>query len=84
MVQKKMKTSNERIAYLDCFAGISGDMTLSALIDAGADIEFIRNSIKSIVNEDVKIKTLRVKKKSVSASLLSIEVENGSLSPSRN
>lgn len=79
-----MKTSNERIAYLDCFAGISGDMTLSALIDAGADIEFIRNSIKSIVNEDVKIRTLRVKKKSVSASLLSIEVENGSLSPSRN
>ena len=27
-----------RIAYFDCFAGISGDMALGALIDAGAEI----------------------------------------------
>ena len=30
-----------KIAYFDCFAGISGDMLMGALIDAGASIEHI-------------------------------------------
>ena len=30
-----------RIAYLECFAGISGDMLLGALIDAGVPLEVL-------------------------------------------
>jgi uncharacterized protein (TIGR00299 family) protein len=37
-----------RVAHFDCFSGISGDMTLGALIDAGVDPEPIRQGIASL------------------------------------
>lgn len=30
------------IAYLDCFSGISGDMLLGALLDAGLSLDNLR------------------------------------------
>ena len=30
-----------KLAYFDCFSGISGDMTLGALVDAGLPIRYI-------------------------------------------
>jgi uncharacterized protein (TIGR00299 family) protein len=37
-----------KIAYFDCFAGISGDMTLGALIGAGADPERLREGLAGL------------------------------------
>jgi pyridinium-3,5-bisthiocarboxylic acid mononucleotide nickel chelatase len=37
-----------KIAYFDCFAGISGDMTLGALIGAGADPEKLREGLAGL------------------------------------
>jgi uncharacterized protein (TIGR00299 family) protein len=36
------------IAYFDCFSGISGDMTLGALIDAGADRALLDAAIEAL------------------------------------
>ncbi len=37
-----------RVAHFDCFSGISGDMTLGALIDAGVPAEAIQSGIASL------------------------------------
>ena len=37
-----------RIAHFDCFSGISGDMTLGALIDAGVDADAVRAGVDSL------------------------------------
>ncbi len=50
-----------KIAYFDCTSGISGDMTLGALVDAGVDLAAIQAGIDSLglpscrlVSEEVK------------------------------
>jgi len=50
------------IAYFDCFAGISGDMALGALIDAGAERALLDATVEALrlgdeVNIDVRHET---------------------------
>ncbi len=37
-----------KIAYFDCFSGISGDMTLSALVDAGLDQDVLMSELAKL------------------------------------
>jgi uncharacterized protein (DUF111 family) len=37
-----------RIAYLDCFSGMSGDMFLGALIDAGVSSELLEKTVAAL------------------------------------
>jgi uncharacterized protein (TIGR00299 family) protein len=61
-----------RIAYFDCTSGISGDMTLGALVDAGVDLAAIQAGIDSLglpscqlTQEEVKRKGFRATKVNV-------------------
>ena len=48
-----------KIAYFDCFAGISGDMTLGALIGAGADPDRLRDGLAALGMEGYRIEVGR-------------------------
>lgn len=51
-----------KIAYFDCFSGISGDMVLGALVDLGFDLE---KEIKKLNLSSFRIEIKRVKKQGI-------------------
>lgn len=61
-----------KILYLDCFSGISGDMTLSALVDAGADRQYIEDELRKIAVEPFTLEWKRVVKRGIAALKLDV------------
>lgn len=53
--------------YLECSSGISGDMTVAALLDLGADQEVLKKAIASLPVEGFSIEVSRVKKSGLDA-----------------
>src|SRR4029077_20698473 len=64
-----------RIAYLDCASGISGDMTLGALVDAGAELASIQDGIDSLGLPSCRLVAREVKKRGFRATQISVEHE---------
>jgi pyridinium-3,5-bisthiocarboxylic acid mononucleotide nickel chelatase len=64
-----------RIVYLDCASGISGDMTLAALIDAGASLSAIQAGIDSLGLPNCRLVGSEVKKQGFRATQLTVEHE---------
>ena len=64
-----------RIAYLDCASGISGDMTLGALIDAGVDLAAVQAGIDSLGLPSCRLVVQEVKKCGFRATQLTVEHE---------
>lgn len=65
-----------RIAYFDCFAGISGDMTLGALVDAGADFEALKNELSKLHVHDFELSLDKVTKRGISASDVTVHTHH--------
>ena len=57
----------KKTLYLECRSGISGDMTVAALLDLGATEENLRNTLAKLPLEGYKIKIGRVQKSGLDA-----------------
>lgn len=65
-----------KIAYFDCVGGISGDMTLAALIDAGANSRKIISQLKELPVEGFEIRVWEEVKRGWRGMRVSVEVTN--------
>lgn len=63
----------QRIAYLDCFSGISGDMFLSALLHLGLDEKHLRTGLDRLNLGDVRLKITRITRCGISAQKLTVK-----------
>ncbi|CAN5504524.1 nickel pincer cofactor biosynthesis protein LarC [soil metagenome] len=61
-----------RTAHFDCVSGISGDMTLAALIDIGVDAEAIRSGIGSL-GLPIELSIEKVKKGGFASTYVQVE-----------
>ncbi|MFA0781685.1 nickel pincer cofactor biosynthesis protein LarC [Fervidibacter sacchari] len=61
-------------AFVDCFAGISGDMLLGALIDAGAPVDDLLLGLKTLPVSGWELEVERVQKGAVAATSVSVIV----------
>lgn len=57
--------NSDKILYLECGTGISGDMTVAALLDLGADQEKLLKVLEGIPGHGFKVQISRVKKSGI-------------------
>ncbi len=62
-----------RFAYLDCFSGISGDMFLGALVDAGVPPDLLRETVRGL-NLGAELEITRVDRNGITATKVDVIV----------
>ena len=68
-----------RIAYFDCFSGISGDMILGALVDAGAPFDKLKEGLLQLKLEGYTLTKSIVLKKGIKATKIDVVIDSPDL-----
>jgi pyridinium-3,5-bisthiocarboxylic acid mononucleotide nickel chelatase len=78
-----------RIAFLDCFSGISGDMFLGALVDAGVPLEVLAETVAAL-NVGARLDMRKVVRGGITGTKVDVltgdnpEVESSASPPARS
>ena len=66
-----------RELYLECYSGISGDMSVAALLDAGADKEYLLKTLATMPLTGYEVKITRVKKNGIDSCDFNVVLDSG-------
>ena len=83
LANDRRPTTNDgssRIAYLDCFSGISGDMFLGALIDAGVPAKVFEDAVEAL-GVGARLEISKVNRSGISATKVGVIVAGHKDSP---
>ncbi len=70
-----------KILYYDCFAGISGDMNLGAMIDLGIDPKYLREQLRKIEIGPYEIRVTRDQRRGIFGTKLDVILPSGEGAP---
>ncbi len=70
-----------RILYYDCFAGISGDMNLGAMIDLGVDPKVLREQLQKIKIGSYEIQVIKDQRQGILGTKVDVIVPSGKRRP---
>jgi pyridinium-3,5-bisthiocarboxylic acid mononucleotide nickel chelatase len=65
-----------KAAYFDCFSGISGDMTLGALVDAGCSLDVLRTRLQGLQVPGWEISCEKVWKNGMAATHVKVKTQD--------
>jgi pyridinium-3,5-bisthiocarboxylic acid mononucleotide nickel chelatase len=65
-----------KLAYFDCFSGISGDMTLGALVDAGCNAENLREELAALQVPGWELAAEKVWKNGMAATHVKVKTDD--------
>ncbi|MDE2997944.1 MAG: nickel pincer cofactor biosynthesis protein LarC [Gemmatimonadota bacterium] len=66
-----------RLAYFDCHAGVSGDMILGALVDAGLRIEVLQRELDKLRLEGIRLRAGKVQRHGLAATKVDVVAAEG-------
>ena len=65
----------DRVLYLDCYSGASGDMLIGALLDAGLPLEHLKGALGSLaLGDECKLSVEPVNRSGIAATKFTVTV----------